>query len=184
MNDLLSTGPAVSIPTKHAGVVFRSRLEARWAVFFGAVGIRWFYEYEGFQLKYSGWYLPDFWLPDLNTWIEIKPVTPTEQEAEKCSELAIATGHRAILLSGEVGWWLHDLYTPRGCGLAFFANGGGDMPYAPCVCITCGKAGIEFDGRSARICKHDESDKNYSSNHERVVRAVEYATRYQFHREG
>lgn len=179
-----------AIPTRHAGVVFRSRLEARWAVFFSALGLRWLYEYEGYQLP-SGWYLPDFWLPDLATHIEIKPILPTEEEAGKCAELSVATEKRAILLYGEIGWWLgkdasepRTLYGSRGGGMVFMPDGGGDMPYAPCVCRTCGKPGFEFDGRGARICKHDDSDKDYSSADDRIIRAAEYANRYQFHREG
>lgn len=60
-----------AIPTTYAGVSFRSRLEARWATFFDALGIRWEYEAEGYE--YESWrYLPDFWLPDLGYWCEVK----------------------------------------------------------------------------------------------------------------
>ena len=52
-----------AIETEYKGYRFRSRLEARWAVFFDALGVQWFYEHEGFDLGKSGWYLPDFWLP-------------------------------------------------------------------------------------------------------------------------
>lgn len=38
---------------------FRSRTEARWAVFFDVLGIAYRYEYEGFDL-HGVWYLPDF----------------------------------------------------------------------------------------------------------------------------
>lgn len=49
-----------ALPTRHAGVLFRSRLEARWAVFFDHLGIRWEYEPEGFRLPSGEGYLPDF----------------------------------------------------------------------------------------------------------------------------
>lgn len=39
-----------AIPTIYNGVEFRSRLEARWAVFFDAMRVRWEYEIEGFEL--------------------------------------------------------------------------------------------------------------------------------------
>lgn len=61
------------IETVYQGYKFRSRLEARWAVFFDVLGIRYEYEKEGFDLGADGWYLPDFWLPDFNRWVEIKP---------------------------------------------------------------------------------------------------------------
>lgn len=48
-----------AIETAYGGYLFRSRLEARWAVFFDSLGLQWDYEPEGFELK-SGRYLPDF----------------------------------------------------------------------------------------------------------------------------
>jgi hypothetical protein len=59
------------IQTVYKGYKFRSRLEARWAVFFDEMGVRFEYEPEGFELP-SGRYLPDFYLPDGNSYIEVK----------------------------------------------------------------------------------------------------------------
>lgn len=53
-----------AIQTRYAGCHFRSRLEARWAVFFDALGIEWQYEPQGFEVS-SGRYLPDFYLPNV-----------------------------------------------------------------------------------------------------------------------
>lgn len=44
-----------AIPTRYKGILFRSRLEARWAAFFDLAGWKW--EYEPFDL--NGW-IPDF----------------------------------------------------------------------------------------------------------------------------
>ena len=38
------------IETEYAGCRFRSRLEARWAVFFDALGVRWEHEPQGFDI--------------------------------------------------------------------------------------------------------------------------------------
>ncbi len=46
--------------TYYKGYRFRSRLEARWAVFFDACGVRWEYEPEGYDLGDGISYLPDF----------------------------------------------------------------------------------------------------------------------------
>lgn len=64
-----------AIETAYAGCRFRSRLEARWAVFFDALGIKWEYEPEGFVLANGIWYLPDFYLPKFcgGLWVEVKP---------------------------------------------------------------------------------------------------------------
>lgn len=79
-----------AIETTYKGYRFRSRLEARWAVFFDALGIKWQYEPEGFE-KSTNYceedgpnrvvrYLPDFYLPESGTWVEVKGVW-TEKDA-------------------------------------------------------------------------------------------------------
>ncbi|MFG2372593.1 hypothetical protein ACGFY9_14080 [Streptomyces sp. NPDC048504] len=79
-----------AIETRYAGHRFRSRLEARWAVFLNTLGIAWEYEPQGYENRtfcdcdqplFEGrrncsgkheHYLPDFWLPDTQTWVEVK----------------------------------------------------------------------------------------------------------------
>jgi len=60
------------IQTRYAGRYFRSRTEARWAVMFQELGVRWEYEPEGFIVRRKA-YLPDFWIEDWNAWFEVKP---------------------------------------------------------------------------------------------------------------
>jgi hypothetical protein len=65
-----------AIQTFYKGYHFRSRLEARWAVFFDALGLKWEYEPEGFELPGGVWYLPDFRTTSptgLVNWYEVKP---------------------------------------------------------------------------------------------------------------
>jgi hypothetical protein len=64
-----------AIETAYAGCRFRSRLEARWAVVFDELGYDWQYEPEGFEREWCGEtirYLPDFYLPEFGTWVEVK----------------------------------------------------------------------------------------------------------------
>lgn len=83
------------IETRYAGCLFRSRLEARWAVFFDAAGIEWQYEAQGYECQprcgLSGsqpfWYLPDFWLPGLNLHAEVKG-SLTEPETRRLLDAA------------------------------------------------------------------------------------------------
>lgn len=63
-----------AIETHYAGHRFRSRLEARWAVFFDHLEIEWQYEPEGFELSTGVRYLPDFYLPKADLWVEVKAV--------------------------------------------------------------------------------------------------------------
>jgi len=77
-----------AIETIYNGYRFRSRLEARWAVFFDALSVPFEYEKEGFVLNDETRYLPDFWLPTLKMWFEVKgELTLVEQELPEDSGL-------------------------------------------------------------------------------------------------
>lgn len=88
------------IPTNYKGYKFRSRTEARWAVYFDSIGLKWEYEKEGFYLNSKIKYLPDFWLSDVNMWAEVKGKEFTKEEIEKCELLAKETGYTCLLLEG------------------------------------------------------------------------------------
>lgn len=94
------------LETRYAGYRFRSRIEARWAVFFTRIGLDWEYEQQGYEVRsqarisahpngaVDAWpaarqppghiekpqqrtlYLPDLYLPALGLRIEVKPSTP------------------------------------------------------------------------------------------------------------
>lgn len=59
------------IQTHYNGYYFRSRVEARWAVFFDTLGVRYEYEPEGYEIDGIK-YLPDFYLPLERLWVEVK----------------------------------------------------------------------------------------------------------------
>jgi hypothetical protein len=153
-----------SIETRYAGCRFRSRLEARWAVFFDCLGVTWHYEPEGFALRTahgSGiYYLPDFWLPGLNTWFEVKGTRPdalTEQKLDAFVE-ELVRPVRLITAIGGIPDPRH--LEPHGHPVPYYEPDafdiwlgcGQDYHYAWCLCPWCGKAGIEFDARGARVC--------------------------------
>ena len=65
-------GDIKAITTYYDGYPFRSRLEARWAVFFNEMDIEYEYEPEGFILSDGTYYLPDFYLPGFHVFFEVK----------------------------------------------------------------------------------------------------------------
>ena len=68
------TAPIRAIETYYSGCRFRSRIEARWAVFFDRIGILWEHEEQGFDVGNPPVrYLPDFYLPQLGLYVEVKP---------------------------------------------------------------------------------------------------------------
>lgn len=89
-----------AIPTRYLGYSFRSRLEARWCVFFEALKIKYHYELEGIILLDGTRYLPDFFLPDVKLWAEVKPVELTPAEHSKCKQLMRCTDLNCLFLVG------------------------------------------------------------------------------------
>lgn len=80
------------VQTEYKGYLFRSRLEARWAVFFDSLGVEWEYESEGYDLGNGIHYLPDFLLhgvtidhglykENCDIYVEVKgQMTPEDKE--------------------------------------------------------------------------------------------------------
>jgi hypothetical protein len=108
------------LETRHNGYFFRSRLEARWAVFLDTLDIKYLYEPQGFKL-HSGCYLPDFFLPQISMWAEVKPMRFTAVEKDKCKDLVDATGHPCLMLPGPPDFCtyraLHSLRAEEGNAL-------------------------------------------------------------------
>lgn len=61
------------------GYSFRSRVEARWAVFFDACGEDWEYEPKGYDLGDRLYYLPDFPLHGITIQVSQHPLVRTRQ---------------------------------------------------------------------------------------------------------
>lgn len=93
-----------AIETRYAGCRFRSRLEAKWAVFFDALDIEWEHEPEGFETS-AGRYLPDFKIQIPGNqqegkcqWFEVKPAE--WREDRRHAALASESGNPLIVARG------------------------------------------------------------------------------------
>lgn len=87
------------IETRYRGYRFRSRLEARWAVFFDSAKIRWDYESQGYVVNDRP-YLPDFFLPDLRCFFEVKPTSDYDLDFLQSFAYAIRT--RVVVAEGGI----------------------------------------------------------------------------------
>lgn len=85
------------IETVYKGYRFRSRLEARWAVFFDALKLEWEYEPEGFELGKGIRYLPDFYVRDWKCYAEVKSYG---MKFDKAIPFVVKTKHTILLLEG------------------------------------------------------------------------------------
>lgn len=101
------------IETVYNGYRFRSRLEARWAVFFDAIGAEWEYEPEGYRLPDGTMYLPDFLLKNVrgrgaeNIYVEVKGVL-TKDDLHKIDmftdpkQQGYPDGNHPIIIFGQI----------------------------------------------------------------------------------
>lgn len=67
-----------AIPTTYRGTRFRSQLEAKYAQAFDRLGIIWVYEHGGFMFDDGTMYCPDFYMPELDTYFEVKGILDDE----------------------------------------------------------------------------------------------------------
>lgn len=131
-----------AIPTTLDGITYRSRLEARWAMFFGLIGVNFEYEPEGYS-DGTVMYLPDFWIPSIDAFFEIKP--SVEYDETKPSALVKMTEKDVYVTTGRP----HDQQE----GIHVFTKEGGwDNYHEWCACPHCKKLGIEYMEYGGRIC--------------------------------
>jgi len=167
-----------AIETKYKGITFRSRLEARWAVFMDALEVKWDYEPEGYDLD-GFLYLPDFWLPAQNCFYEVKPEYPTHEESLKAMRLAKFTDKRVYIAHGSIEQpdYGKDCESP----LCYFGIEEMDFPYWWCECPHCGKIGLEYCGWGGRICKKGHCEEKFPGfETPRLIRAYELARCHRF----
>lgn len=142
-----------ALETHYAGCAFRSRLEARWAVFFDVWGVKWRYEPDAFLLPSGRAYLPDFFLDGIG-YVECKP--RKDMDDGKLTELT------QMLIPEKVHGYLIrcDIPPPNeisSCGLTWpsmsdgIIHGLDDADYWFTQCQACGKKGITYQGRSSRL---------------------------------
>lgn len=135
-----------AIETQYNGYRFRSRLEARWAVFFDAAGIAYQYEPEGYDLGEQGWYLPDFYLTDLDMFVEVKGRTPTVDEECRAGRLHGLSGKKVALLGDIPRMTRADEESYFGYSFCF-DDEQYDTDYYFCCCPECGKYGFHFSAK-------------------------------------
>ena len=145
--------------TRYKGKCFNSELEARWAVFFDALGVAYERATEAVDLGELGQCTPGFKLGRLSkkgsesAWIEIRSEPPTDDDVERCVALAKATQCDGFIIAGAPGFRegqptysttaiLHDDRSETGV-MALRSCAWYEHSWYPwIVCPECGGAGI------------------------------------------
>jgi hypothetical protein len=146
------------INTFYNGDYFRSRLEARWAVFFTKLNIKYIYEPEGFVSKKGETYLPDFYLPDTylrddkGLYIEIKNINH-EIDNIKCAEWF---DRNIVLFRGKP---IDNLWNDGGSynGFQCFPNWDDNMLFW--ICDNCKTTKIEYYEGNYNDCPNCKKGK-------------------------
>lgn len=171
------------IETTYNGVTFRSRLEARWAMTFDILGVRWFYEHEGYQTS-TGFYVPDFWLPDTylrhkykkGVLFEVKPAGYGYTH-KKLEEVAHSLKVGGILANGFE--WEFDPYGYLGKWIETYeVEPGGDDSMVLYKC-KCGCSTFEYQGSGNYECSLCDSP-DYQLTKELSEKAYNHAIKYRF----
>lgn len=179
-----------ALDTEYKGFRFRSRLEARWAVFMDAMGVQYEYEREAYDLD-GLFYLPDFWLPQMKAHLEIKPEQPTDDETEKAVRLAKHTSAPVYIIFGalETPWHNNHPSSESAHMIEWMKceegeHSGWDCSYWWCECPHCHRCELQFNGRADRIkcgCqKSEHGDKGYNYDSPKLQAAYAKARGYRF----
>jgi hypothetical protein len=162
------------------------------------LGLSWEYEPEGFELP-SGRYLPDFWLVELDLWVEVKGSLPSGKEIKLACELAQATGKWVAIF--------HTDFQREWEGLIAWAilcmgvdETGSDAVLSRCswaICSECYRIGVTPNGSSDLLpCKHrggplsDLEHRTCPANHKPSLAFFQYpyraaaSARFEFGEEG
>ena len=191
-----------AIETSYAGCHFRSRIEARWAVFFDRLGIEWEHESQGYRSAFEVGpetrrinYLPDFHLPKLDLYIEVKPAMPDHVDPEGVKRWQHFAGTvamdwergRTAMFCGPIPNpdtvdcygppRAHEWYEQTVVML-------GDWHAAWCVCPAGLHYDIQFQARGGRIhcgCPRIQDDRAYlTGNDPRILAAYRAARSARF----
>ena len=191
----LPTGQGIgAIETEYNGIRFRSRLEARWSIFFDHLNVSHSYEYEAYKLDEKTVYLPDFWLPDQKLFVEIKPQYPSRAEAYKCTRLSEVVRGRVACCIGDPMRQFQTIdysepWEARVSGIMFHCNTSyqGHVEshldengcYWWCECPVCSAVDLSFEGGSDAVyCGHRVSKGGL----DRVKQAAQAARSHRFWR--
>lgn len=105
---------------RYGGYEMRSHSETRWAAIMDAMSVAWVYESRTVVTRHGG-YMPDFFLPAVGAFVEVKGPIPSQIEREKAWDAQRITGFpvvfaygRAEMIGGELFHGMLSYFSERG----------------------------------------------------------------------
>jgi len=159
LSECSTTSQIKTISTEYNGILFKSRLESRWAKFFDIFSIPYEYESEGFQ-EGDKMYLPDFYLPTTflrdyypqkGIYLEIKPEGYDSASDEY--KWGVMKHKNFIVCFGNPP--PYNRQDDSESSIQIYP--GWDNCMKLMKCTTCGHTKFEFDEGNYRVCKNGET---------------------------
>lgn len=130
----------------YKGIQFKSKLESKFAFLLDQANIKWKYEPQIFLLSNGEYYKPDFYLYELNTWVETKGKI-AEHNKEFTRLFAKEINGEILLISEEESYWFSTkdfidglnqdnrvyLIFCKKCGSPYFCSNTGDWYCRHCL---------------------------------------------------
>lgn len=177
-----------AIETRYAGHRFRSRLEARWAVFFDHLGVEWEYEPQGYVVGGTP-YLPDFRLLNLPyprpVLFEVKG-PPLDDDAYELMLHRLGVQNVVLVAVGQIP--RPDRVAASGPvdsgGLVRFGSNQEPDVLWWTVCPGCGTVGTELEALAGQVpcgcAGHGANRGPRSGDHPRILAALTAARSARF----
>jgi hypothetical protein len=158
-------------PTTYGGIEYRSILESKYAILFDLLGWTAHYEPERFVLAPQLWYTPDFWVDDLQVYLEIKPVRPDLDDLalRKCAALSKQTGKIVHLLYGNVATFNILTFVHLREGQVSGMKAGGYHGDTTQWCTCRGRIALRMCTCSRNILTHEHPDDELKQRLNRAV---------------
>lgn len=125
----------------HHGYRLRSYTELMWARVMDAADIFYLYEPDLVRVD-DGYYLPDFWIPHVGIYLEVKGQQPTALEIQKADAVMARTGHEVMFLVGRPESDKEGLFN---CGLMVRGSGGWTQNVSPNDLHCLVRQAVSFD---------------------------------------
>jgi hypothetical protein len=194
-----------AIPTTYRGITYRSRLEARWAVFFSTLNLAYEYELDRFNLdqlkdderdteQKNILYTPDFLIPKQRLfsrpmWVEVKG-NFQDIDGLAMLRLTVTTKIEGLIIGSipqlpknVCEWGRSDAESWAGSleWSSAYPNCG-DIGHFFCECPHCGSFGYEFWCRADRLNCCDSGRSHHKNYHmgNKIPDAISVASSYKF----
>lgn len=101
------------LPASYENTSYDSMTEARWAAYFDLAGMPYVHEPETFELSKKEWYTPDFFLPEQDTYVEVKNGNIDWLACSKFAAFIRRIGKTGLLLNGSPHGFAGYFFSPE-----------------------------------------------------------------------